>query len=82
LSRAFLKNKRLHVSISTSNIFHKYQTIERETVTSTFRNLSRSKVQQSSYSISVSWSFGELKARVKKTARSIDGEDIMATSGQ
>ena len=82
LNRSFLKNKRLNVSISTSNIFHKWQTRENETVTSTFRNLSRSKFQQSSYGISVSWRFGELKARVKKTARSIDGEDIMATSGQ
>ena len=82
LSRAFLKNKRLNVSISTSNIFHKWQTRESETVTSTFRNVNKSKYQQSSYGISVSWSFGELKARVKKTARTIDGEDIMATSGQ
>ena len=82
LSRAFLKNKRLNVSISTSNLFHKYQTRESETVTSTFRNLSRSKFQQSSYGISVNWSFGELRARVKKTARTIDGDDIMATSGQ
>ena len=82
LSRAFLKNKRLNVSINTSNIFHKYQRRETETVTSTFRNMSWNKFQQSSYGINISWQFGELRARVKKTARTIDGEDIMATSGQ
>ncbi len=82
LSRAFLKNKRLYVSISATNIFNKYQTQESETVTSTFKNVSRSKFQQSSYGISISWQFGELKARVKKTNKTIGGDDIMATSGQ
>ena len=82
LSRSFLKNKRLNVAINATNIFNKYQETKSETVTQTFRNVSWSKYQQGSYGISVSWSFGELKARVKKTARSIDGEDIMATSGQ
>ena len=81
LSRAFLKNKRLNVSINTNNLFHKWQNWETETVTSTFRNLSKSKSQQSSYGINVSWRFGELKASVKKTAKTISGEDIMATQG-
>lgn len=79
LSRAFLKSKRLNVSINTSNIFNKYRTSESETLTSTFRTLSKSKNQQTSYGINVSWRFGELKARVKKTARTISGDDIMAT---
>lgn len=79
LSRAFLKNKRLNVSLNTSNIFNKWRTSENETLTSTFRNLSKSKFQQSSYGIYISWRFGELKARVKKTARTISGDDIMAT---
>lgn len=82
LNRSFLKNKRLNVAITATNIFNKYQETKSETITQTFRNVSWSKYQQGSYGISVSWSFGELKARVKKTARSIDGDDIMATSGQ
>ena len=81
LSRSFLKNKRLNVAINTSNIFNKYRTSESETITSTFRNLSKSKYQQSSYGINVSWRFGELKASVKKTAKTISGDDIMATQG-
>jgi hypothetical protein len=69
------------VAINTSNIFNKYRTSESETITSTFRNLSKSKYQQSSYGINVSWRFGELKASVKKTAKTISGDDIMATQG-
>ena len=82
LSRSFLKNKRLNVAINATNIFNKYQETKSETITQTFRNVSWSKYQQGSYGITVSWQFGELKARVKKTAKSISGDDIMATSGQ
>ena len=81
LSRAFLKSKRLNVSISTNNLFNKWDISESETLTSTFRNLSKSKYLQRYYSINVSWRFGELKASVKKTAKTISGDDIMATQG-
>lgn len=79
LSRSFLKSKRLNVAINTSSIFNKWRTSESETITSTFRNLSKSKYQQSLYGINISWRFGELKARVKKTNKTIGGDDIMAT---
>ena len=79
INRSFLKNKRLTVSINTHNIFNQWHTSENETMTSTFRNLSKSRYQQSSYNFNVSWRFGELKASVKKTAKTISGDDIMAT---
>lgn len=79
LNRSFLKSKRLTVSINTSNIFNKWRTSESETETSTFHILSKSKYQQSSYGLSISWRFGELKASVKKTNKTISGDDIMAT---
>ena len=79
LSRSFLKNRRLTVALRANNMFNKYKTIESETRTSTFHNLSKSKSQQSYYGGSISWSFGELKSRVKKTAKTISGDDIMAT---
>lgn len=79
LSRSFLKEKRLTVSLRTNNIFNKYRTSESETLTSTFRTLSKSKYQQAYYGASISWRFGELKASVKKTAKTISGDDIMAT---
>ena len=79
LNRSFLKSKRLTVSINTSSIFNKWRTSESETLTSSFRTLSKSRYQQSSYGFNISWRFGELKASVKKTAKSISGDDIMAT---
>ena len=38
LSRSFLKEKRLSVSLNTSNLIHKYLTFKNETVTDTFRS--------------------------------------------
>ena len=82
LNRSFLKSKRLTVSLHSSNIFQKYRISESETLTSTFHNWSQSKYQQSYYGGSISWRFGELKASVKKTAKTISGEDIMATGNK
>ena len=76
LSRSFLKEKRLTVSVNTSNLFHKYMTFKNETVTETFRSWSESKNQQRSFGLNISWRFGELKAQVKKTARSINNDDV------
>ena len=78
LSRSFLKEKRLSVSINTSNLFHKYLTFKNETVTDTFRSWSESKQQQRSFGLNISWRFGELKAQVKKAARSITNDDVLS----
>lgn len=81
LSRSFLKEDRLNISISTSNIFQKYQTYSSETVTDTFRSWSDSKSPNRYVGISISWRFGELKTQVKKTARSINNDDVKAGGG-
>lgn len=78
LSRSFLKEKRLSVSLNTSNLFHKYLTFKNETVTETFRSWSKSKLQQQSYGLNISWRFGELKAQVKKANRTIINDDLMS----
>lgn len=78
LSRSFLKEKRLTVSLNTSNLFHKYLTFKNETVTDTFRSWSKSKLQQQSYGLNISWRFGELKAQVKKANRTIINDDLMS----
>ena len=78
LSRSFLKEKRLSVSINTSNLFHKYLTFKNEKVTDTFRSWSESKQQQRSFGLNISWRFGELKAQVKKAARSITNDDVLS----
>lgn len=78
LSRSFLKEKRLSVSLNTSNLFHKYLTFKNETVTDTFRSWSKSKLQQQSYGLNISWRFGELKAQVKKANRTINNDDLLS----
>ena len=81
LSRSFLKEKRLSISINTSNLFHKYMTFKSETVTDTFRSLYEGKNLQQSYGLNISWRFGELKAQVKKANRSINNDDLMSGGG-
>ena len=74
LSRSFLEEKRLTVSLHASNLFNKYMKFKNETNTSTFRSWSGSRQQQ--YGLNVSWRFGKLKAQVKKTNRSITNDDV------
>ncbi len=78
LSRSFLKEGRLRVSVNTSNLFNNYKTYSSETLTDSFRSWSNSKSPERSYGINISWRFGELKAQVKKTARSINNDDVKA----
>lgn len=76
LSKSFLKEKRLRLSLYGSNIFNKYNTYSSETITDTFSSWSKNKYYNMSYGISISWRFGELKTQVKKTARSINNDDM------
>ena len=78
LSRSFLKEDRLNISISASNMFKKYMAFSNETVTETFRSWSESRNPNRYVGVSVSWRFGELKTQVKKAARSINNDDVKA----
>ena len=78
LSKSFLKEKRLRVSLYGSNLFNKYNTYSSETITDTFRSWNNNKSYNMNYGISISWRFGELKTQVKKTARSISNDDVKA----
>lgn len=77
LSRSFLKEKRLNLAINGGNIFNKYQTYKSETITDTFRSWNNSKKRSWKVGLSVSWRFGDLKAKVKETVRSIHNDDVM-----
>lgn len=76
LSRSFLKEKRLNVSLYANNFFKKYQTTTSEIITETFRTLSKSKYSAMNFGCSVSWRLGDLKTQVKKTERSIQNDDM------
>lgn len=78
LSRSFLKEKRLNISLYASSFLQKYTSYNNETITDTFRSWSESRYPSRRYGISISWRFGELKTQVKKTQRSITNDDIKA----
>lgn len=77
LSRSFLKDKRLNISINTSNLFYKYSKLKNSTVTDSFRSWNENKSQHETYGLNISWQFGKLNARVKKTNRTIVNDDLL-----
>ena len=77
LQRSFLKNDRLTVRIGVNNPFNKYLTSKAETVNGDYRDFQQSWNRGRSFSLSVTWRFGSLKASVKKTEHSIDNDDVV-----
>ncbi len=75
VNRAFL-NDRLTVSGFVNNIFEKYREYNTTTNAETFMQKSSYKYSSRRFGISVSYRIGELKASVKKAARSIDNDDV------
>lgn len=71
-----LLDKRLSVSVFASNFFNKYKKRETFMESASFRSENWSRYQQQRFGISVSYRMSELKASVKKTARSISNEDV------
>lgn len=81
ISRSFLKEKRLTVSLNTSNLFNKYISFKNNINTSTFHSTAVTKVPVRYYGLNISWRLGELKAQVKKAARSINNDDVKGGGG-
>ena len=78
LSRSFLKDNRLNVSVKASNFLGKYMKYRSETYTDTFHSWSERKRYAMKFGVNVSWRFGDLKAKVKETVRSINNDDVKA----
>ena len=77
LQRSFLKDDRLTVRIAANAPFNKYWTSEAETVNGDYRDYQKSWNRARSFSLSVTWRFGSLKANVKKTEHSIENDDVV-----
>lgn len=75
VSKSFFK-KRLSLSAFANNFFKKYQRQESSLEDANFVQNSWNRYPQSSYGISISYRIGELKASVKKAARSITNDDV------
>ena len=84
LQRSFLKDDRLTVRLGANTPFNKYVTSEAETVNGDYRDYQTSWNRGRSFSLSVTYRFGSLKASVKKTEHSIDNDDVVGgiTKGQ
>lgn len=77
LQRSFLKDDRLTVRIGANSPFEKYRTSEAETVNGNYRDFQQSWNRGRSFTLSLTWRFGSLKASVKKTEHSIENDDVV-----
>lgn len=81
LSRSFLEEDRLTVTLNGFNIFNPRQTLKNTTQTTMFRSSESYVIHGlSRVSLGISWRFGKLRAVVKKTARSIENSDVTTGS--
>lgn len=81
LSRSFLEEDRLTVTLNGFNIFNPRQTLKNTTQTTMFRSSESYVIHGlSRVSLGISWRFGKLRAVVKKTARSIENSDVKTGS--
>lgn len=74
-------DKRLTLSAFASNFFKKYMDNTNTLEGVGFTQESWSKYSRQRFGISVSYRIGELKASVKKAARSISNDDVKGSGG-
>ena len=84
LQRSFLKDDRLTIRVGANAPFNKQWTTEAEVVNGDYHDRQKSWNRAQSFSLSLTWRFGSLKASVKKTEHSIDNDDVVGgiTKGQ
>lgn len=80
LSRAFLKEDRLKVTLEGGNFIGRYHRFHNETLTDQFRESARTRIDFMRFGISVSYRLGNLKTSVKKAERSIQNDDVRSNS--
>ena len=78
--KSFFKNKALNISIQAMAPFTKYLKIDNTTSSNTFTQTTNLRIPIRRFGIHLSWRFGNLKATVKKTSRSINNDDTTKQS--
>ena len=78
LTRLFFKDK-LTVSLSANSPFSKDKATTYNIVRGDYTGYERSVMYPRYFNIGFSWSFGKLKASVKKAARSIENDDLVGS---
>lgn len=81
VNRDFLK-KRINIGLNASNFFDKYRKFNNEIIGSNFISKSHSRYPSCYYGVSVSYRIGNLKASVKKAAKSIRNDDVKGGGNQ
>lgn len=81
VNKSFLK-KRLTLSAFASNFFKKYMNNNSTLEDTNFIQESWNKYSRQRFGISVSYRIGELKASVKKAARTISNDDVKSGGGE
>ena len=81
VNRSFLNEKRLTVSVFASNFLKKYMKNENTVNGDNFRQESNYRYSRQRFGVSVSYRIGELKASVKKAARTIENDDVKGGDG-
>lgn len=80
VNKSFLK-KRLTLSAFASNFFKKYMNQDNTLQDTNFIQESWSKYSRQRFGVSISYRIGELKASVKKAARTISNDDVKSGGG-
>lgn len=86
LSRNFLKEDRLQISLRAGNFFGRHRHFRNHIETAQYRNESDMRVDVMRLGLGVTYRLGSLKAQVKKAARTIENSDVeshsQSSSGQ
>lgn len=77
VSRTFLAEDRLSLSLSAGNFIGRYHHFKNSTTTTDFRSLSDIRVDLMHIRVGISYRLGSLKSTVKKANRSIENEDVI-----
>ena len=80
IQKSWLKN-RLNLTLSATNFLKKYKTFNTTTEDTFFHADSWSKSVNQSFSLSISYRIGELRASVRKAERSISNDDVKGGGG-
>lgn len=80
IQRSFLKEDRLSLSITAKSPFQKNSNWTQRTVNGNYGGYHMSKFHSREFSIKVSYRFGSLNAKVKKTNTSIENNDLVGGS--
>lgn len=80
LSRAFLKEKRLNVSVYASNFLQPHHTFNYTQQGDGFTRTSHSRNYRMGFGMSISWRLGKLETSVKKARRTISNDDVAPQS--